>query len=287
MPLMTSGQLVFLLELVDLRPVERLLVARRVGIARRCGVIALGDVALAAAVVVGVDGEAQRAEAGLDRAVEDRLDPGLVAAHVELEDLQAVRARPCRSLRCRAWTPNSGTSGSRTCRRRRRPRRMAAGSNRSMLPIGASATGIVELAAEERRAGVGAVDVAQNARPERERVEREAIAPHRGLGLGAADQVVPDIAVELGARHGDELVQIVELLADVVDALKRLCGRNVVHCTGHPLICAGARVSSEARMASKAPIRSSIWPVDTRNGDWPSTASAKDSIRTFSESTCS
>jgi hypothetical protein len=72
---------------MPLRPIERLLVACGLGIARRRGVIALGDVALAPAVMMGVDGEAQRAEAGLDGAVEDRLDPGLVAAHVKLENL--------------------------------------------------------------------------------------------------------------------------------------------------------------------------------------------------------
>ena len=93
----------------------------------------------------------------------------------------------------------------------------AAGSNRSMLPIGASATGIAILRPRNVVDGVGAVDVAQHARPECERVERETVAPHSGLGLGAADQIIPDVAVEPGARHRDELVQVVELLADVVD----------------------------------------------------------------------
>ena len=95
---------------------------------------------------------------------------------------------------------------------------VAAGSKRSMLPIGASATGIVNL----RLRKVALVSVSLTLRSTRGRNAsesmREPVAPHRGLGLRAADQVVPDVAVELGAGGQHELVQIVELLPDLVDA---------------------------------------------------------------------
>ena len=41
-------------------------------------------------------------------------------------------------------------------------------------------------------------------------VERHAVAPQRRLGLGAADDIIPIVLVQIGAGLGDELVQIVE-----------------------------------------------------------------------------
>jgi len=49
--------------------------------------------------------------------------------------------------------------------------------------------------------------VAQHARPERERIQRHAVAPQRGLALGAADDVIPVVLVEILARLLDDLVQ--------------------------------------------------------------------------------
>ena len=213
-------QFVLLLALVDLCPVERLLMVRSVGVARRCRVIALRDVALAAAVVVGVDGEAERAEACFNRAVEDRLDPGLVAAHVELEDFQAVRHNLAglldvglghRALEHRTAEGAGGIGDGRTGVRIEALDAADRGKRHRHR----------DLAAEERRAGVGTVDVAEHARPERKRVKREAVAPHGGLGLDPANEVIPDVTVEFGAGDCDELMQILELLADVVDALER------------------------------------------------------------------
>ena len=89
-------------------------------------------------------------------------------------------------------------------------------SNRSMLPIGASATGIFSMRPRKLAAGVGAVDVAQDARPQRQRVDRQPVPANRGLGLGAADQVVPHVAVELGARRSDDFMQVLEAIADLV-----------------------------------------------------------------------
>ena len=53
--------------------------------------------------------------------------------------------------------------------------------------------------------------VAQHARAERDRVERQAVAAQRGLGLGAADDVVPVVLVEVLPRLGDDLVQGLEI----------------------------------------------------------------------------
>ena len=67
-----------------------------------------------------------------------------------------------------------------------------------------------QLLAEHFGRGIDLADVAQHARPERDRVERHAVAPQRRLGLGAADDVVPIVLVEIGAGFGDELVQVVK-----------------------------------------------------------------------------
>ena len=65
-----------------------------------------------------------------------------------------------------------------------------------------------QLAAELADRGVDLADVAQHARPERDRVERHAVAPQRGLALDAADDVVPVVLVEVLPRLGDDLVQV-------------------------------------------------------------------------------
>ena len=55
---------------------------------------ALGDVALAPAVMGGVDGEAERRVAVGDGALDVIVDPGLVAAHIELVEPQRIGRRP-------------------------------------------------------------------------------------------------------------------------------------------------------------------------------------------------
>jgi hypothetical protein len=52
--------------------------------------VALGDVALAPAIAVGVDGQAKGVIALVDRAADIIVDPGGVAPHIELENLEAV-----------------------------------------------------------------------------------------------------------------------------------------------------------------------------------------------------
>ena len=52
--------------------------------------MAFGNVALAAAVAVGVDGKAERVIAVVDGTPDMVVDPGGIAAHVELKDFEGV-----------------------------------------------------------------------------------------------------------------------------------------------------------------------------------------------------
>src|SRR5260221_372480 len=62
-------------------------------------------------------------------------------------------------------------------------------------------------ASKRRNGRVHMGDVAQHSRPETERVERKAVATHRGFGLGRTDDVVPVVLVKVLARLGDDLMQ--------------------------------------------------------------------------------
>src|SRR3954447_9491434 len=81
-------------EALDVIPVERRLEFHAAGALAPGLGEALGDVALAAAVDRRIDGQAKGVVAGVARAPDMVVDEGVVAAHVELEDLRA--ARPCR-----------------------------------------------------------------------------------------------------------------------------------------------------------------------------------------------
>ena len=79
-----------LLDPVDVAPVELRLVDAGVAGAHAAAQVALGDVALAPAIAVGVDGQAEGVVALVNRAADMVVDPVGVAAHVKLEDLEAV-----------------------------------------------------------------------------------------------------------------------------------------------------------------------------------------------------
>ena len=83
-----------------------------------------------------------------------------------------------------------------------------AGWKLSSEPTGAKHDRQPQLAAELADRGIDLADVAQHPRPERDGVERHAVAPQRGLGFGAADDVVPVVLVEVLPRLGDDLVQV-------------------------------------------------------------------------------
>ena len=70
-----------------------------------------------------------------------------------------------------------------------------------------------QLAAEHLDRGIDLGDIAQHPRPERDLVQRHAVAAHGGLGLGGADDVVPGILVEVGAGLAHEFMQVLELFA--------------------------------------------------------------------------
>src|SRR6266404_5759394 len=78
------------LDPLDIAPVELSLVDAGVVDAHPAALMTFGDVALAPAVAVGVDRQAKRVIALVDGAADMVVDPGGVAAHIELEDLEAV-----------------------------------------------------------------------------------------------------------------------------------------------------------------------------------------------------
>jgi hypothetical protein len=66
--------------------------------------VAFGDVALAPAVTVGVDGQAKGVIAVVDRAADMVVYPAGIAAHIKLEDFEAVAGSQGRSLVLAAGT---------------------------------------------------------------------------------------------------------------------------------------------------------------------------------------
>ncbi len=90
MPFRISGMSKVLLDPLDVAPIELRLVDAGVGDAHPAALVALGDVALAPAVAVGVDGQTEGVVALVDRAADMVVDPGGVAAHIELKDLETV-----------------------------------------------------------------------------------------------------------------------------------------------------------------------------------------------------
>ncbi len=90
MPLMASGILYFYLMRSTVFQSSAAWKSRPCTRRRPGGDVALGEIALAPAVMGGVDGEAKRGIAVLDRALDVIVGPGGVAAHIELEHAQAV-----------------------------------------------------------------------------------------------------------------------------------------------------------------------------------------------------
>ena len=160
----------------------------------------------------GVDRQAKRGVTVRDGAADAILDEGVVAAHIELKHAQGVRRRLGGLLQ-----PGFGHRAQHMGGAERPAARAtlapAPGSNNSSAPTGASTTGKRSLRPNTSTERVDLGDIAQHARTESDLVQRHAVAAHRGLGLGGADDVVPGILVEVGARLADELVKVLELLA--------------------------------------------------------------------------
>ncbi len=145
----------------------------------------------------------------LDRAFDMIVGPGRVAAHIELEHAQRIG----RGLRDRfeAGIANRAEHMRDAEFSRRLDHRLgAAGVKAFQRADRAEHDRQPQLVAEHFDRSIDLADVAQHARPERDRVERHAVAPQRRLGLGAADDIIPIVLIEIGAGFGDEFVQIVK-----------------------------------------------------------------------------
>ena len=199
-----------ILQALDRAPIERRLMLAAGHPLASARDMPFGDVALAPAVVRSVDGQKERRIAVPDRALDMVVDPGIVAADVELIDAQRLgrglghffqtgqgdRGEHVRDAEF-ARGAHDGRAGALLEAFQRADRRQ---HDRQPQP-----------AAELLDRGIHLAHIAQNARPERNRVERHAVALERGLALGAADDVVPVVLVEVLARPRDDLMQVLEL----------------------------------------------------------------------------
>ena len=200
-----EGDLEFLAQPRDIGPGEACLEIVGLRGPARGRHVALGEVALAPAVVVEVDGEAERDVAVGDGALDVVLDPGRVAADVELEDLGMIVAGRHR-LEARRALRAQHVQGAEA---RRGPRRRRAAARHHVLQRADRRQDHrqPQLLAEHLGARVDLLDVAQHARTEGQRVDGRAV-PHIGrLRLGAAHQVVPGAARDVALGRREELVQ--------------------------------------------------------------------------------
>ena len=213
MPFRIDRDIEILLDPLDVMPIELRLVDAGVVDAHPAALVALGDVALAPAVAVGVDRQAKGIIALVDSAADMVVDPGGIAAHVQLENLEAVTGgfgclvEPRMRYRAQdhaiaefARRRGDGGAAARLEHFQRADRRA---QHRD-----------AQLFAEQCAAAVDVRYIAQYPRPEADRIERQPIARQGRFGLGAADQIVPVIAVEIGSRLRDELVQVLKAVLE-------------------------------------------------------------------------
>jgi hypothetical protein len=174
---------------------------------------ALGNIALAPAVDRGIDRQAERGISIGDRAADMIVDERLVAADVQLIKACGV-GRGLRNLlepRLANRAEHMGDAERRCgAHHRSGSARMEAFQSADRSQHDRQA----QPAAEVIDGGIDPADIAQHARPERKRIERQAIAPERSLALGPADDVVPIVLVQILARFGDDLVQVQKFRRD-------------------------------------------------------------------------
>jgi hypothetical protein len=203
MPLRTKGILNFLRSRAT--SVQARLEIIGLGRPARGRHVALGKVALAPAVVVEIDGEAECDVAIGDGPLDVVLDPAGVATDVELEDLGVIvagrhRLQARRALRAQHVQSPEASRG---------PRRRRAAARHHVLQRADRRQdhGQPQLLAEHLGAGIDLLDIAQNARAEGQRIDGRAV-PHIGrFRLGAAHQIVPGAARNIAAGRREELVQ--------------------------------------------------------------------------------
>ena len=216
-------------------PVEPRKIAMLLHAAIGDAVMALHHVALAPRIMREVDREAElRREARILRALVELVDVLVVAARIELEDLERV-GRALRHLldrrlgRRRLHHRDAELAG------RLRDGRDAAFPEQLQPADRRDQHGDANLAAVQLGRAVDVLHVAQDARLERDAVERLPVPRERRFGLGAADDVVPVVAVELELRRLEKLVQVLKALANVVhpsDSPMRRTGDDCLGCGG-------------------------------------------------------
>ena len=137
------------------------------------------------------------------------VDPGLIAAHVELEQLGIVGSGRRHLLE--AGLAHRAQHVQRAERGRGPRRRQSAGRNDVLQRADRRQDhGQPHVVAEHLRTGARLLHVAQHARAEHDLVDGHAIALERRLGLAAAHQVVPGLVRDVGLRRAVELVQDLE-----------------------------------------------------------------------------
>ncbi|HTM61231.1 MAG TPA: hypothetical protein VL199_12790 [Burkholderiales bacterium] len=170
------------------------------------------QVALPSAVRRHVDREAERAESVVAGTTHEVVDPGIITAHIELENAR----RLCGARRL--LEPRLAHGGEHL--RHAELRGAAGGGCGAALDNRFEAADRREhhrqphLAAKKACRAVDTAHVAQDARPERNFVQRSTIAEHRGFGLGAAHQVSPRPGRQVPLRRLVDFLQGEEFLGE-------------------------------------------------------------------------
>ena len=193
----------------------------------------------------GIDGQTERRVFVGDGARDIIVDPGGVAAHVELKHAQRVGRRLGDAFQA-GIAHRREHVGDAELGRRLDHRRGALGMKAFQRADRAQHDRQPQLAPENFRRGVDLAHVTQHARAEGDRVERHAVAPQCRLGFDAADDVVPGVLVEILPGFVDDLVQVHEVRAG---RQLRQCGGFVAFFAGHLLTCRSLRPAGRQGLA--------------------------------------
>src|SRR5258706_88737 len=195
-PLDHQRYLVLVLDQFHCAPLQSLLEVAAGGSAAAGADVTLGDIALASAVMRGINGQAEGGVSAGDRSADLVFDEVVVAADIELKNAQ--RARRCLGdfLQARLGHRAQHMGGTESLGR---ARDACAGARIEDLERAdrGQHDRQAQFAAEELDGGVHLGDIAQHARPECDLIECHAVAAHGGVGLGGSDNVVAGILIKL------------------------------------------------------------------------------------------
>ena len=244
-----------LLDAFDCAPVEPGLERAVLHAAPAGGHEPLGEIAFPPAIMGSVDGQTEDSVAVANGALDVIVDPGRVAADIKLIETQRIGCRCGEVLEPGIADRAEHVRG--TERVRRAHHRQGTGR---MEAFQRSDRGEhdrePELAPEVAHRGIDVADVAQHPRPERDGVERHAVAPQRCFGFGAAYDVVPIVLVKVLPRLGDDFMQIEKVDRKRLDVVSRgFLGMPLLH---------------ECLLRVEGGVRA--WPHDARVVDRPSTS---------------